>query len=123
MASEEFRGPRRAFQYWSIVGLSIIIPAAALLGESSNVNVPMNATLLSLALLGSTVFELAGLHRWQDVSGLIGGIWLATSPWVFGYADAGQLRFWHVGSGALLVLLAMFNLPKDSTPRQSDRAR
>jgi SPW repeat len=109
----ERRRVRRAFQHWSIIVLGILIPAAALLGESTDIDVPMNATLLSLVLLGSTVFEVAGLHRCQDVSEFVCGAWLVVSPFAFGYADAGQLRYWHVASGALLMLLAIFNLWKD----------
>jgi len=118
MPSAAFRSPRRAVQYWSVIALSLVIPAAALLGETSDVSIPMNATLLSLVLLGSTVFELAGLHRLQDISRLLGAIWLIASPFAFGYADAGQLRYWHLASGALLALLTTINLWEDSKLRQ-----
>jgi hypothetical protein len=113
MTSPQDWRARRAFQQWSIVALGILITAVALLGDSSDVNVPMNAALLSFVLLSSTGFELVGLHRWQDTCEFLCGIWSAASPFAFGYAEAGQLRYWHVASGALLMLLASFNFWKD----------
>ena len=124
----ERRRARRVFQHWSIIALGILIPAAALLGELSHIDVPMNAALLSLVLLGSTVFEVAGLHWCQDASEFACGAWLVVSPFAFGYANAGQLRYWHVASGALLMLLATYNLWKDysgsgdNSPRTPSRA-
>ena len=109
---------RRAFQHWSIVVIGILIPAAALLGESVDINVPLNASLLSLVLLASTAFELMRLHRLQDASELICGIWLIGSPFAFGYNRDGQLRYWHIAAGTLLILLALFNLWKDRNPGQ-----
>ena len=106
---------RRNFQHWSIVVLGILIPAAALIGESSDIDVPMNATLLSLVLLGSTAFEMLRLHRWQDAIEFICGVWLIGSPFVLGYDRVGQLRYWHIASGTLLILLAVFNFWKDRT--------
>lgn len=50
MPGAAFRSPRRAVQYWGVIALSLVTPAAALLGESSDVSIPMNATLLSLAV-------------------------------------------------------------------------
>lgn len=117
MASMEDWRVRRAFQHWSIVAFGILIPAAALLGDSSDIDVPMNATLLSLVLLSSTAFELVRLHVWQDTSALLCGLWSTVSPFAFGYADAGQLRYWHVTFGAMLMLLASFNLWKSSRAR------
>lgn len=104
---------RRDFQQWSFVALGILITIAALLSESLDINVPMNAALLSLVLLSSTAFELVRLHRWQDGCGFLCGIWSVVSPFAFGYAEAGQLRYWHVASGALLMLLASFNFWKN----------
>jgi hypothetical protein len=118
MSTAGFPSARRALQYWSIIALSIFIPVAALLGESSDLNVPMNAALLSLALLASTVFEFVCLHVWHDMSEFLCGLWLIASPFFFGYADDGQLRYWHVAAGAVLVFLAIFNLWSDWKPRR-----
>ena len=116
MASMEDWRVRRALQHWSIVAFGILIPAAALFG-SSDIDMAMNATLLSLVLLGSTGFELMGFYVWQDTCVFLCGTWSTVSPLAFGYAEAGQLRYWHVTSGALLMLLGAFNLWKDGAAR------
>jgi SPW repeat len=72
----------------------------------------MNAALLSFVLLSSTGFEMAGLHLWQDVSELLCGLWIAASPFVWGYANAGPVRCWHFVLGGALVFLGSFSLWK-----------
>ena len=109
MASMEDWRVRRAIQHWSIVAFGLLIPAAAFLADPSDIDIPMNATLLSLVLLSSTAFELVRLYAWQDASALLCGLWSAVSPFAFGYGGAGQLRYWHATFGAMLMLLASFN--------------
>jgi hypothetical protein len=41
------------------------------------------------------------------------GLWLIASPFIFGYAEAGALRYWHFVLGAAVVLLAMLELRQD----------
>jgi len=40
-------------------------------------------------------------------------LWLIASPFVFGYADAGTLRYWHFVLGFAVVLLAVLELRQD----------
>ena len=103
---------RRTFQHWSIIVIALAITAVALHGNASDFDVLINAALVSLALLISTAFELVGLHFWQDASELLCGLWIAVSPYALGYAEVGQLRYWHVALGAALLLLATINLWK-----------
>ena len=77
MASMEDWRVRRAIQHWSIVAFGLLIPAAAFLADPSDIDIPMNATLLSLVLLSSTAFELVRLYAWQDASALLCGLWSA----------------------------------------------
>jgi hypothetical protein len=103
---------RRTFQHWSIIVVALAITAVALMGNASDYDVLMNAAIVSLALLVSTAFELVGLHFWQDASVLLCGLWIAASPYALGYAEVGELRYWHVALGAALLLLATINLWK-----------
>ena len=52
---------------------------------------------------------------WRDsnktASGKTGAVQLIASPFVFGYS--GALRSWHIALGALVVLLALFELWQD----------
>jgi hypothetical protein len=40
-------------------------------------------------------------------------LWLIASPFIFGYADAGTLRYWHFILGIAVVLLAVLELRQD----------
>ena len=41
------------------------------------------------------------------------GLWLIASPFIFGYAEAGPLRYWHFVLGAIIALLATWELWQD----------
>jgi hypothetical protein len=41
------------------------------------------------------------------------GLWLVLSPYIFGYFNAGGLRFWHSTLGGLVILLAVLELWQD----------
>jgi hypothetical protein len=108
---------RRTLQHWSIIVIALTVTAAALYGRApdfNDFNVLINAALVSLALLVSTAFELVGLHLWQDASAFVCGVWIAASPFALGYAEVGELRYWHLSLGAALLLLATINLWKGS---------
>jgi hypothetical protein len=106
---------RRTIQHWSIIVIALAITAVAFNGNASDFDVLINAALVSLALLVSTAFELVRLHFWQDASELLCGLWIAVSPYALGYAEVGQLRYWHVALGAALLVLAAINLWKGAT--------
>jgi len=67
---------RRALQYWIAVALGLAIPITALLGESSNANVPMNAAALALVLMAVTALDLVDLHPWQELGEFGCAAWL-----------------------------------------------
>ena len=62
------------------------------------------------------------LRRWEDIAQLASGLWLAASPFVFDYAHQDHLRFWHWSLGALVAVLAIFELWQDwhKPPRSRD---
>ena len=53
------------------------------------------------------------LRRWEEGLETACGLWLIASPFIFGYADAGTLRYWHFVLGAAVVLLAVLELRQD----------
>jgi hypothetical protein len=57
--------------------------------------------------------ELVALQRWEEIGEMLCGLWLIVSPFALGYADAGNLRFWHFGLGALVALLGAIELWQD----------
>ena len=47
--------------------------------------------------------ELTGLQRWEQGGEIACGLWLIVSPFIFGYAEADALRYWHFVLGALVA--------------------
>ena len=76
-------------------------------------------------LVGLLVFFIAELEyvvlrRWEESCQLLLGLWLVISPYMFGYFEAGALRFWHSTLGGLLILLAALELWQDWTRSDKD---
>lgn len=93
---------------------ALIVLTSWLVGEGGGQIVAVNAAivgLLVLALGASEVF--VDLRRWEESLEAACGLWLIASPFVFGYADAGTLRYWHVVLGFAVVLLAVLELRQD----------
>lgn len=51
-------------------------------------------------------------HRWQDQVILLLGLWLFISPWVLGYASGAPISLNASATGALIALMAAFDLFK-----------
>jgi len=79
-------------------------------GETSHEAAVLNAAHIGVLVLGLAVFELVDLRRWGEIGRLACGLWLTASPFVFGYADAGHLRYWHLALGPPLTVLAALEL-------------
>ena len=73
----------------------------------------LNTVTVGILVLGLAQLEYIALQRWEEVAEIAPGLWLIASPYVFGYFDDGQLRFWHSGLGGLVVLLAALQLWQD----------
>ena len=73
----------------------------------------LNTVMVGLIVFGLAQLEYVSLQRWQQVGGIIAGLWLILSPYVFGYHSDGLLRFYHSAFGALVVLLSTLQLWQD----------
>ena len=73
----------------------------------------LNSVMVGLIVFGLAQLEYVSLQRWQQVGGIIAGLWLILSPYVFGYHGDGLLRFYHSAFGALVVLLSTLQLWQD----------
>lgn len=82
-------------------------------GETSNQTVVLNAAAVGILVLVLASFELVYLRRAEELGELLCGAWLLASPFLFAYAEAGQLRWWHFALGALVALLALLELWQD----------
>ena len=120
MASVRFLDAHRTWEDWVGIGLGIVIGFVPVLaGETASEAVMLTAMLIGLLIMVISGFEMVELHRWEEIGLLTCGLALIALPLIFGYAAAGALRFWHLGLGSLVCLLALFELWQDRrrTPR------
>ena len=74
------------------------------------------AMMITTGFVGVLIVAMAGLEmvslrRWEETIETLCGAWLIASPFVFGYG--GALKSWHIALGALVVLLALYELWQD----------
>jgi hypothetical protein len=96
------------------VVLGVLIALTSwMVGDAGSQAVAANAAIIGTLVLVLGVSEFFYLRRWEEGLETACGLWLIASPFVFGYADAGTLRYWHFALGAAVVLLAVLELWQD----------
>jgi len=101
----------RTWQDWLGMGVAVLIGLSPWLADQQmNQAVMLNAVFVGAVALVLAELEIVNLRRWQEIGEILCGLWLAASPFVLGYADAGDLRYWHFALGAGVVLLATLEL-------------
>jgi hypothetical protein len=75
--------------------------------------VVLNSALTGLAVLVLAQLEIVRLRRWEEVAQLACGVWLVASPFILDYGPQDHLRFWHWALGAIVCVLAAFELWQD----------
>jgi SPW repeat len=75
--------------------------------------VATNAAIVGILVLALGASQFVDLRRWEEGLETACGLWLIASPFIFGYADAGTLRYWHFVLGTAVVLLAVLELGQD----------
>ena len=73
----------------------------------------LNAVTVGIIVFGLAQLEYTALQRWEEVAGIVLGLWLIASPYMFGYSGDGLLRFYHTSLGSLVLLLAALQLWQD----------
>jgi hypothetical protein len=101
--------------------LVVITPVFA--GKDGNDAAMFNAALVGVVISALAAFEFVDLRRGEEVAEFACGTWLMVSPFVFDYASAGQLRFWHFALGAVVALLAVLELWQDWKLSAADLAK
>ena len=124
MVGAGFLREHRTWEDWVGLGVGVLIGLTPwFAGEMGNQAVVLNSALVGLVVLGLAAFEFVDLRRGEEVAEFACGVWLIASPFVYGYADAGQLRFWHFALGALVALLAVLELWQDWKLSAADLAK
>jgi hypothetical protein len=81
--------------------------------EAGGSIVILNTVMVGIIVFGLAQLEYVSLQRWEQVAGIIAGLWLILSPYVLGYHGSGLLRFYHAAFGALVILLSTLQLWQD----------
>ncbi len=97
----------------SVVLGALIIATSWFANDVGSQSAALNATLVGLLVLILAGAEFVDPRRWEEGWEAACGAWLIVSPFVFGYADAGMLRFWHFVLGTAVVLLSALELRQD----------
>ena len=94
-----------------------------MVGDAGSHAVAANAAIIGILVLALGASEFLDLRRWEEGLETACGLWLIASPFIFGYADAGTLRYWHFVLGAAVVLLAMLELRQDWNLSRAELSR
>lgn len=96
------------------MGLGALIILTSWMGNDLvSQTVAANSTIVGILVLALGASEVVDLRRWEESLEGACGLWLIASPFIFGYADAGTLRYWHFVLGIAVVLLAALELRQD----------
>ena len=120
MSGTRFFKPHRSWEDWVSMLIGVLIGFSPWLADQQGDQaVIWNAILVGAVVLVLAQLEYVSLQRWEEIGEIIVGLWLIASPFIFGYAEAGPLRYWHFVLGAIIALLATWELWQDW--RQSDK--
>ncbi len=104
----------RNWEDWVGMLLGVLIGLSPwLAGQQDNQVAMWNAVIIGALVIALAALELAGLQRWEEVCEIACGLWLIASPFIFGYAETGTLRYWHFALGAAVALIAALELWQD----------
>ena len=104
--------------------IGVLIGFSPWLAEQQNDQTVMwNAVLVGALVLGLAQLEYVSLQRWEEIGEIVCGLWLIASPFTFGYAESGALRYWHFVLGAIVALLAALELWQDWTLSDKELAQ
>lgn len=95
------------------IGLGSVIVLTSWMVGAGTQAAAINAVMVGILVIALGASEFLDLRRWEEGLEAACGLWLTASPFIFGYADAGTLRYWHFVLGAAVVLLAVLELAQD----------
>jgi ABC-type branched-subunit amino acid transport system permease subunit len=104
----------RPWEDWVSMLLGVLIGFSPWFADQQgNPAINWNAVLVGVLVLAFALLEYISLQRWEEAGEMVLGLWLIASPFTFGYAETGTLRYWHFMLGAMVVVLAIVELWQD----------
>ena len=114
----------RPWEDWVSMLLGVLIGFSPwFVDQQGNPAINWNAVLVGVLVLAFALLEYISLQRWEEAGEMVLGLWLIASPFTFGYAEAGTLRYWHFMLGAMVVVLAIVELWQDWRLSDKELAR
>jgi SPW repeat len=95
-----------------VAGLAICASPWMVEGAASQPAV-LNALAVGLVIAAVAAMQLSALQRWEEWVQLVLGLWLIAAPWALGYTHFGSLTMTHVVLGAVVAILAAYELWQD----------
>lgn len=77
----------------------------------------MSAGIAGILIAALSILEIMVLRRWEEILTFLLGCWVIISPFVLGYG--GALRGWHIVLGAVVAIIAAFEVWQDGRGRAS----
>ena len=121
MSDFRFFSTHRPWEDWfgMLLGLLIVVspwfplqPAHDVTDSERSIMV-LNTFVVGMLVFGLAQLEYSALQRWEEVAGIVVGLWLIASPYIFGYSGDGMLRFYDSTLGSLVLLLSALQLWQD----------
>jgi hypothetical protein len=121
MSDFRFFNTHRTWEDWlgMLLGVLIVVSpwfpsqASHEVIDADRSYVILNTFVVGMIVFGLAQLEYVALRRWEEVAGILVGLWLIASPYIFGYHGDGMLRFYHSTLGGLVLLLAALQLWQD----------
>jgi SPW repeat-containing protein len=104
----------RRWEDWCSLGVGAVIlisPAITQIVDSPYAT--LNAIVVGLLVMLLAWQELMLPETWEEYLELALGVWLAASPWMFGYSELGLPTAVHTALGVLVAALAVVELFQD----------
>ena len=121
MATMRMFETHRPWEDWAMMGFGALIAVSPWLtpGEPHTQAVMLNAVIVGVVVCALAALEMLVLDRWEEAIAFLCGVWLIVAPFVYGYADAGMLRYWHFVLGALVAVFAAMEFWQDTAKTES----
>ena len=101
----------RAWEDWFVMTLGVVVVVAPwVTHETANQAAVINAAVAGFALMMLAELDLVHFRRWAVLGQLACGAWVASSALIFGYAESGALRIWHLLAGLAAVVVGALEI-------------
>ena len=103
--------PLKHWQDWVNAALGLwLVSSPWAMGFQADLTVTSNAVLVGLALIAAAMGAALAPRAWEEWTEAAIGVWLMASPWVLGFSTLNAAMLVAVGTGTVVVLLAVWSL-------------